>query len=961
MWYFKRCWLLLTLAIFSSVIVRGQSIPVLTGFSKSVTGSISSTGVASFSVSYTPGSSAVNFISINVSPPSGAAKSFDSATGSALTSPTTVSATVTAAWLDGSYTINYVIFTDTSGRIVYYYRDGRILVIPSLTGAPSTHLLQFSNVDFSVSGVQGVAPSITTQPSSTSVTAGNYVLLSTMVAGSSPISYQWRKDGVNISGATSSTYAINSATTVDAGNYTVLVTNAVGSVTSNVATVTVIPAVMPSFSRQPTTANSTLTVGGSLYLNCMASGSAPITYQWKKNGVAIPGATTENYNINSVVLADAGSYTVTVTNAAGSITSNAVVVTVNPPIAPSFYMQPSSASLAVGATLSLNANVVGSTPMTYQWSKNGIAIVGATSSFYSINSVVLTDAGAYTVTATNAAGNATSIAAVIAVTAAVPPVIVTQPVSSISIPVGQTLNISVSVTGSSPISYTWKKDGVFRGYPGDILPSLNIQSVQLSDAGSYTVELKNAAGSVVSSPTIVKVTPAGSPYFYFMYTDRVQTVYSGNKDTVSFMAPSGSGNTYQILKDGVKVADVSGGSGNINYVINSAAATDAGEYTLLATNSFGSAISPKIILKVLDSPPVLKQYWSGSNAGANSYDTGYTISLIEGADLRLNFSFEGSYPIIYSWHKKGVTLSDTPKFTDNYNIYKSNPTVDGNPDKYTQYSTSRVFLADAGEYYVIAKNAFGSLTTSKVTVNVTRGSVSGVHSIAEGGYVASSIMKITNTVTHDGTISSLGWKATVPVGWTYQGGAGSEGDIKPNINATSTLEWAWTKLPASPFTFTYFLKIPSNLPTLSFGTDVTIASQMVWQKNGTAGQVYAWPYALVLNTSNVVYVYHSADTDKNYVISLQELLRVIELYSYTSGGVRTGQYSDGLVAADGYLASPGKLSSYHSADTNKDGKISLSELLRVIELYNYRVNINASRSGQYRMSAGTEDGFAPGP
>ena len=115
----------------------GQSIPVLTSFSKSVSGNISSAGIASFSVSFTSGSNAVNFVSVNVQPPSGPAKSFDSVSGSTITPPATVSAAVTAAWLDGSYTINYVIFKDASGRIVYYYRDGRILVIPALPCARS--------------------------------------------------------------------------------------------------------------------------------------------------------------------------------------------------------------------------------------------------------------------------------------------------------------------------------------------------------------------------------------------------------------------------------------------------------------------------------------------------------------------------------------------------------------------------------------------------------------------------------------------------------------------------------------------------------------------------------------------------------------------------------------------------------------------------------------------------------
>ena len=106
--------------------------------------------------------------------------------------------------------------------------------------------------------------------------------------------------------------------------------------------------------------------------------------------------------------------------------------------------------------------------------------------------------------------------------------------------------------------------------------------------------------------------------------------------------------------------------------------------------------------------------------------------------------------------------------------------------------------------------------------------------------------------------------------------------------------------------------------------------------------------------------YHSADTDHDGCISLLELTRVIELYNYRSGGARTGEYHIQADTEDGFAPGPGvQIGRPHQADLNGDWRLSLLELTRVIELYNYRSG--GQRTGQYHAQSGTEDGFAPGP
>src|SRR5256714_1549714 len=136
-----------------------------------------------------------------------------------------------------------------------------------------------------------VVPSISTQPASQTVTAGQTATFTVVATGTAPLSYQWRKSGTAISGATAPTYTTPATTSADSGaQFTVVVTNTAGSVTSNAATLTVnASATAPSIPTQP--ASQTLAVGQTATFTVVATGTAPLSYQWQKNGTAITGAT----------------------------------------------------------------------------------------------------------------------------------------------------------------------------------------------------------------------------------------------------------------------------------------------------------------------------------------------------------------------------------------------------------------------------------------------------------------------------------------------------------------------------------------------------------------------------------------------------------------------------------------------------------------------------------------------
>ena len=180
--------------------------------------------------------------------------------------------------------------------------------------------------------ITGLPPAIVTSPSARTVSAGSTATFAVVASGSPTLTYQWRKAGVALTGNTSATTAaltLANAQAADAANYDVVITNSVGSVASAVATLTVTPAA-PSVTSAPTTQTSA--PGATATLTVVASGTAPLTYQWRKAGVALTGnssATTATLSIAGATSADSGSYDVVITNALGSTTSAAITLNIS--------------------------------------------------------------------------------------------------------------------------------------------------------------------------------------------------------------------------------------------------------------------------------------------------------------------------------------------------------------------------------------------------------------------------------------------------------------------------------------------------------------------------------------------------------------------------------------------------------------------------------------------------------
>jgi arabinan endo-1,5-alpha-L-arabinosidase len=200
----------------------------------------------------------------------------------------------------------------------------------------------------------------------------------------------------------------------------------------------------PAFVTQPAAA-TTVSAGSALTLTALASGDPAPTYQWRKNGTAIDGATSRTLTIAKATAIDAGTYTVVATNSEGSATSTSAVVTINVP--PLITSHPASLTQAAGSAATLSVSASGTGTLGYQWYKDGVAIAGATANSLAFASLTTADAADYTVAVTDSIATTTSRLARIVVAGAVPGRISNVSIRSVASRGGNPLILGFVVSG----------------------------------------------------------------------------------------------------------------------------------------------------------------------------------------------------------------------------------------------------------------------------------------------------------------------------------------------------------------------------------------------------------------------------------------------------------------------------------------------------------------------------------
>ncbi len=228
---------------------------------------------------------------------------------------------------------------------------------PANVGLYSIVVMNSAGSAYAVTRLDGrQAPVIVRQPVDVGAPQGGTARLSVVVAGTPPLTYQWQKNGVDVSGATDAVLVVANAQEFNQGTYRVVVANAFGTVTSGDAILVVQEP--PAFVVQPQGAD--LIVGGSVTLSVVVTGATPLRFQWQRNGVAVPDATNSTLVLSGVRSIDAGSYRVIVSNLAGTVVSELAAITVSLPPTISIVASDASAGEAAGESGAFTLNRTGS-------------------------------------------------------------------------------------------------------------------------------------------------------------------------------------------------------------------------------------------------------------------------------------------------------------------------------------------------------------------------------------------------------------------------------------------------------------------------------------------------------------------------------------------------------------------------------------------------------------------------
>ena len=510
-------------------------------------------------------------------------------------------------------------------------------------------------------------PKILVQPNNQTVCTGSPVSFEVQVAGNESYTYQWQKDGLNITAANAAVLSISAANSTDQGNYSVIIgSDLCGWTQSDKAKLSIRS--MPMITGLHLPASKKICEGSEIALVADVTGSDPATIQWMKDGLQIPGANLDSFVIKNATRNDSGSYSLIVSNDCGQIESIASYL--NIATRPEILVQPASLRVCQGAAATFHVEASSSEPLEYQWLKDGIEISGATEDRYTIDLADIADMGSYSVLVANDCSQIESEAASLDII--VMPEILAQPTSQ-KVCQGTTVTFAVQAKSSEPLRYQWLKDGI--KIEGATSESYTIPAVNLSDTGSYSVQLSNNCSQIESEAASLDI--IAMPNILAQPTS--QKVCQGTRATFSVQAKSSEPLSYQWLKDGANIP----GATSESFAIPAVNLNDTGSYSVHVANNCSQIESDAARLDAISSPDILVQPKS--------------LETCEGAAATFSVKASGGEPLEYQWYKDGAEIEGAT--SNSYSIPVASP-------------------SDRGSYWVQVRNSCSQIGSNAAILDI---------------------------------------------------------------------------------------------------------------------------------------------------------------------------------------------------------------------------------------------------
>jgi hypothetical protein len=263
--------------------------------------------------------------------------------------------------------------------------------------------------------------------------------------------------------------------------------------------------------------NQTATAGQGTGFTAAATGSPTPTVQWQAstNGGStwtnISGATSTTYTFTTSTSQSGSQYRAVFTNSAGSATTSAATLTVNPAVtAPSITTQPARQTVNAGQSVSFSVTATGTAPLTYQWQKLSGSTwgnVGMNSASFTISAAASSDAGSYHVVVANSAGSVTSSTGTLTVN--VSPLVTSNPTSQ-TVTAGRSVSFSAAASGSPPPSVQWQvstnSGSTFTNISGATATTYTFTAAATQTGNQFRAVFTNSAGSATTSAAKLTVT-----------------------------------------------------------------------------------------------------------------------------------------------------------------------------------------------------------------------------------------------------------------------------------------------------------------------------------------------------------------------------------------------------------------------------------------------------------------------